>query len=302
VVLSPEAVAESARLFDEGLKAADLGQWEKAREHFQGAWRIRHHWKVAVNLGRAELKVGKNRDAAEHLTYFLREAPADIGEAARKEPQQLLDKALAKVGRLNITVNPPGAEVLVDGHVVGLAPLPGPVFVEPGLVFVEARLEGFAQTRVSQTAAAGKEEAVNLVLVRPLPGKGALGGAVPTRPAPAPGGEASPNSAKRVAGFVVGGVGVAGLGVGAVTGILSLVKHAAALNACPKHKDCSQEAFDTGSSGNMLSTVSTVAFAVGLVGVGIGTGLLISSRAEKKSSVGLLVLPGGGGISARGEF
>src|SRR4051812_11230392 len=74
VVLSPEALAESSRLYDEGVKAADLGHWEKARGHFLEAWRIRRHWKVAVNLGRAETKVGKNRDAAEHLTFFLKEA------------------------------------------------------------------------------------------------------------------------------------------------------------------------------------------------------------------------------------
>ena len=37
-----------------------------------------------------------------------------------------------KVGALAVSVSEAGAEVVIDGAVVGVAPLEGPVFVEPG--------------------------------------------------------------------------------------------------------------------------------------------------------------------------
>ncbi|MEP7121359.1 MAG: hypothetical protein ABJE95_10635 [Byssovorax sp.] len=164
---APGASPDADQLYEEGRSAAKAGQQEKARELYQRSWRIRQHWLVAGNLGRIELTMSKFRDAAEHLTYFLKEAPATVDEPARKAAQGLLDTARAKVGELRVTVNVPGAEVLVDGQGVGTAPLSGVVFVNPGMVFVEARLAGYEAAKVSRTAVAGAEETVALRLLKP---------------------------------------------------------------------------------------------------------------------------------------
>jgi hypothetical protein len=213
---TPEALADAKRFYDEGVKAADASQWETAREQFLSSWRIRQHWKIAANLGRAEMKLNRYRDAAEHLTFFLREAPPEVPAEDRKATQQMLDKAKAKVGALTIRVNLPGAEVVVDGQVVGNAPLPGPVFVDPGQVFVEARLEGFARSRVGKVAVAGKEEMVSLQLAKLALGEkdeAAVVGA--SGPLAAPGDTAATPGRTRaslpviVGGYVVGAVGIA---------------------------------------------------------------------------------------------
>jgi hypothetical protein len=153
--------AQAMELYNEGLKAAKLGQWDKARTFYLGAWRVQHHPQIAANLGRAELKSGKHRDAAEHLTYFLREAPS-IDPADRKRTQELLVEARAKVGTLTIAVNRDGAEIRIDGTSAGAAPLKGEVFVEPGRHSVEARLEGYMPTQATQELRAGSEARVDL--------------------------------------------------------------------------------------------------------------------------------------------
>jgi hypothetical protein len=56
------------------------------------------------------------------------------------------------------------------------------------------------------------------------------------------------------------------------------------------------------STGQTLSTTSTVAFAVGIAGTIVGTILVLSSRSSQKTSAGFLVVPGGGGVSASVEF
>lgn len=137
--------SDAARLFEEGSAAAKQNQWEKARVAFQKAWTLKKHWQIAANLGRAELMLKRYRDAAEHLAYFLRESPANPED--RKMVQGLFDQARARVGELKITVNEPGALVLVDGAVVGTSPLKEPVFVDPGRKQVEAALDGYTTSR-----------------------------------------------------------------------------------------------------------------------------------------------------------
>lgn len=105
-------------------------QWDKARTFLLSAWRIQKHWKIAVNLGRAEVQVGKSRDAAEHLEFFLREAPV-VKPEERKAVEAMLKEATAKVGALQVKRAAHGAEVSVDGELVGKAPLKGELFVEP---------------------------------------------------------------------------------------------------------------------------------------------------------------------------
>jgi hypothetical protein len=165
--LTPAQEAEWEKKRAEGKAAAQSFQWAKARDAYAKTWAIKQDWKLAANLGRAELNVGKHRDAAEHLDYFMREAPPNLATETPdewKELRDMLAKARVKVGALVITVEPAGAEVPVNGLPVGKAPLPGPVFVEPGAVVVEARADGYALGNASVKAVAGKEEAVRLVL------------------------------------------------------------------------------------------------------------------------------------------
>jgi hypothetical protein len=164
-----ESVLDADTLYEEGRKAAKAGQVQKARELYLRSWRLRHHWQVAGSLGRIELTTGNYRDAAEHLTYFLSEAPANMDEGTRKVAQEMLGKARTKVGVLKITVNRPGAEVLVDGQIVGTSPLANALFVEPGPVFIQAQLEGYVGVKMSRTVVEGGEEDIQAILTRAPP-------------------------------------------------------------------------------------------------------------------------------------
>lgn len=127
-------------LYNAGIDAARAEQWEKAYESFLAAFKIKQHPQIAVNLGRAAVKAGRPREAAEYLTFFLRETKDQVGNQDRAAVQQLLLEAKGKIGTLIVKVNKPGADVVVDGKVVGQAPLRDDVFVDPGKHTVEARL------------------------------------------------------------------------------------------------------------------------------------------------------------------
>lgn len=200
---STSAQEEAYRLYDEGAAAARAGQREQARSLYSRAWQLHHQWQIAASLGQVELDLGRYRDAAEHLDFAMREVPDAKRENARRRAGPKLDQARARVGALRVSVNVPGAEVLIDGNVVGKAPLAAVVFVEPGAVMVEARLSGYVGARERRTAIPGVEENVDLVLPRmPAP--------IPAIPGSAePGARRGPNMAILIGGgatLVVGTV------------------------------------------------------------------------------------------------
>jgi hypothetical protein len=161
---SSAALDDKAReLFRDGVKAAERSQWTKAHASFLAAWSLKQHYQILGNLGTSEAMLGKWRDAAEHLSRYLREAPKEKVEE-RKSAEALLTQARTKVGAITVRVEPAGAEVFVDGKAAGKAPLEGEMFVEPGAHVVEAKLEGYAAAKKDVSAGAGAAQAVEMRL------------------------------------------------------------------------------------------------------------------------------------------
>jgi hypothetical protein len=174
---------EAARLYAEGMTAVEAKDWAKARDLLDRAYKARKHWKIAVNLGRVEVELGRSRDAAEHLEYFLKNAdPSSVLPADRQKVLDLLNQVRLKVATVAVTVDVSGADVSVDGKVVGKSPLPERVFVEPGKHVVEAKREGYRPAQEPVDLAAGGTREVVFEMVRstgsgaPKGGGGAKGG------------------------------------------------------------------------------------------------------------------------------
>jgi hypothetical protein len=208
---------EVERLYREGVKAAGRKQWEQARQVFLEAWKRKPHFQIAANLGRAELRAGKPRDAVEHIEYFLREAPADVSQQDRTEAQSLLAEARAQIGTLALTVEPEGADVLLDGAPVGTLPPTREVLVDPGHRVLEARREGYRPARQEVDVAPGTRATVTLRLEREKPLS-----LPPRSPPPAP----PPEGGGRSPALIGVGIGtaVAAAGAGAVLVVLAMGK------------------------------------------------------------------------------
>ncbi|EYF07962.1 hypothetical protein [Chondromyces apiculatus] len=83
----------------------------------------------------------------------------------------------------------------------------------------------------------------------------------------------------RTLGFVAGGVGVVGLGLGAAFGLVTFGHASEASKACnPGDVACGAERQEAYDSGKITGVVSTVAFGAGVAGLGAGLALLLLSR------------------------
>ena len=131
------ATDKARQLHMEGDELYKQGDYERARVSYVAAWALKKNWQLAGSLGDCELKLGFSRDAAEHLAYFVRSSPT---QPPSNDAMKLYKEAQAKVARLDISVDLPGADVVVDGKFVGKSPLVDPLFVEPGAHTVELRL------------------------------------------------------------------------------------------------------------------------------------------------------------------
>ncbi len=294
-----DAQKEAGKKFDEGTKAQKAGQHDKAKEAFDAAFKLTPTPEIALALAKSEMQLGKTRQAAEHLSFYLRKsegAKSDDKQAAEK----LFTEAKGKIGSAVVTVDSDGAEVFVDGASVGQSPLAGPIFFDPGPRTIVIRKEGMETAQKQINAAAGKEEAILVQLVVPLPPP-------PPPPPPLPPPPPAKNKTLILAGFgVAGGLVLVGIG----TGIGAAVTNSSSVstwqdNGCSRAKpNCLSDFNDAQSTKVALGNTSWATLVVGgLLGGATAAYAFTDLFTPKKQSAPqarVVVTPGG--IIVQGSF
>jgi len=129
-------------LIAQGLKAMRKGDYQAALEAFQRAHQARPTTRSHTEIGLAEQALHRWVEAEADLAGAL----AETEDAWLKEHRSILDKALADVrshlGMLTVESGPRGAKVTIDSKPRGVLPLPGPLFLPPGMVHVEIAAPG----------------------------------------------------------------------------------------------------------------------------------------------------------------
>lgn len=203
-------------LYNQGNDAYDKGDYPLALELYTGAFKLRKSYDVARNLGLTELKLGKLRDAVDHLTYSVDHYPSNRADTKRQVVDWLAE-ARSQAGKLTLKIEPEGAACTVNGSPVAREELDGDVIVDPGPLKVECGgVAGFGTSR--RTLQIDKGEAQSLTIT--LPRAGAVDD--PPPPPPPSGYSALPFSTRRT--ILWAGVGVTGLALvgGVVSGVLSI--------------------------------------------------------------------------------
>src|SRR4051794_15541067 len=74
-----QAAAEDAEAFSTMGKAASAaGKIDEAYVLYQAAWILKQTHDISGNLAQVEMKLGKKRDAAEHLAFTLGHFPSSV--------------------------------------------------------------------------------------------------------------------------------------------------------------------------------------------------------------------------------
>ena len=199
-----------------------------------------------------------------------------------------------KLPRLTLTAERavPGLNATIDDDVIGEGALGLAVPIDPGEHRVTVSAPGHASWTTTVSIGAAEQRSLHIPALEaqppsaaPLPLPAAAGAALaapaPKAPASAQTREDEAGSSAPVAGLIVGGVGVVALGVGVGFGLSSLASYNEADKLCPSpHLDCSNAAISERTSAESAAWVSTIAFGVGLVGVGVGAYLVLTTGSD----------------------
>jgi hypothetical protein len=157
-----KAEQEARSLFREGNRRLEAQDFPAALDLFRAAYTRSPNPKILLNLGTTLRSLGREAEAVDAYARYLADPQAD--PKRRREVEQLVREVDARVGRLRITVNEPGARVLLDGRAIGESPTPITVRADTGTRTVVAEKAGFRIAAATVTVAAGREHTIELKL------------------------------------------------------------------------------------------------------------------------------------------
>jgi hypothetical protein len=258
--------AEGKALLDKGLTAAACVKFARSQELDPKLGRL-------LNLAFCHEQEGKTASAWNEYN-----AAAALAEQ-KGQPERVdfaREHATAVAKRLSFLhlVVPAGAEsVQVDGGGVPRERWPMPQPLDPGPHKVVVTAAGKRTERISVTLPSDpgiKEVPIPALEDESPAASGAREPAEPAEPA------RPETHGSRVPAYVVGGVALAGFGVGSVAGLQAIAKRSEADLRC-QHKQCDPTGSALISDAKTAATVSTIGFGVGLAGAAAAIWLFVRS-------------------------
>jgi hypothetical protein len=305
-------------LFEAGKRLIKANDWEGACEKFRKSLELDPAVGTLIKIAKCHEHYGKLATAwydfqrAESLNREkVEQSPArrrELDDFIRIEIKRLE----ARLPRLTISAREPPSdlELYRDGQPLSLAVLGEALPVDPGSHEVRAEAPGYVSERHSVDLLEGQTRVVTLSLVRtaaPVVTREGPKAAAPvvlarTEPpvvvplapsAPNERAEPSNGSGQRVVGYVLGGAGVIGLGVGGYFGVRtrSLVEESNPYCLHPRGA-CEDEGLRLRERAREAQTMGIVAASVGGAMLAAGAILVLTADGERRS-VALSVTPTG---------
>ncbi len=225
---------------------------------------------VLMRLGLCDEQLGKTASAWAAFREAAARAQRSGDEALRQLATKRADGLAPRVPRM-VVLLPPGSErapvlLTYDGTPLDRSAVGAEIPVDPGAHAVEATQAGRVTFRKTFTLAA-RDALTTIAVELPPDGSPAL-----THPLDgAPPRDARP---QRTTALVVGGVGIAGVAVGAIFGFAAMANWNRARSECTSGvSGCSQDALGLQSVVRTDATVSTIGFVAGAAGL-LGAALL----------------------------
>jgi len=137
--LQGEAKAEYAAariLYDDGDFAGALTKLE-------AAYRLSQDPRLLWNMAAAQKNLRHYSKVIDLLERYLAADPTLVSDEDREQAKQLMEVANGFVTTVTFDVKPAGADIVVDGQSLGVAPLPGPVRIDFGQRHLKILKAGF---------------------------------------------------------------------------------------------------------------------------------------------------------------
>jgi hypothetical protein len=296
------------------------GRIPEACEKFEESHRLDPLLGALLNLANCREQEGRLATAWTRWgeAADMAKQAGDARQGFAEERREALAPRLPKL-EIRVSGDPGGLTIYSDGAEVRAALRGVPIPVDPGEHVVEVAKEDEVLFREKVVSEEGKLRTLELDLAKiaTRPSLGRRQGAPPKKPPPtAPQPVESGTSGQTIAGFVVGGAGIAATAVGFVFGGLALGRKNAADDPsnCTSQGACAQTGLDAISRAETFSHLSTGLVIGGAALTSLGLVLVLtapsgeSSELEQRAGLeptvhlGLAPNPSGFGLGVGGRF
>jgi hypothetical protein len=303
----------AAAKFTQGQERYDAEDYAAALALFREAHQLSQSPNAHLYVARALRELGRLAEAYDEMQQVVREATAAAEQDAKYAPTRdsaaaelaILEPKVAKVV-VAMAESPPGTTVAINGSELPAERIGTPVAVAPGPVKIVATPPEGEPKSVDLTLAGGETKTV------PIAFSASAAKRTDGEPAAAPVAAPTPDEPEteggelRVVGFVLAGVGVAGMGMFAVTGLMAQSKLDELETDCGAQR-CPPERQDDVDQGRTLQTLANVGLGVGIGGIVIGSALIIfggPSEVEQSAAFAPSIEagPDGAALRFRGSF
>jgi hypothetical protein len=168
--------------YQRGLELANRGDYKTALEEFDQAYALSPNFAVLYNIGQADMALGRPQKAMAALERYLADGGERVPADRRADVERQIALLESSFAKLEITTEPPGARVTVDGADAGTTPLAEPVKLAAGTHVISASRPGAATASQVVTLVEGQRESVSLALTNAPVAAVPAGGAAGTAP------------------------------------------------------------------------------------------------------------------------
>ena len=188
---APARAGEADDHFAKGNAAFEAEKYEAALTEYQAAWKLTKVYDLAAIMGQAEMRLEKYKDAADHFAYALRTFPLSGDEELRKNTEASLAEVKKQIATIRLKAFVKDVTFTVGGAALPADAAANDIYLDPGKITVEASAPGYRSVQKKLELKAGQSQDVSFTL--------------------------EPDSGARspIPGYVLGGVGVAGVILGA---------------------------------------------------------------------------------------
>jgi hypothetical protein len=301
-----EKKVEAEVLFREGTRLLQQKQFAEACPKLAESQRIDPAGATLINLALCHEGEGKITSAWIEFSEALVQAKRDKRNDRIKIAREHIEKLEPRLPRLIVRlprVQPSGLIVERGGVPISEASFGTPIPVDPGEHTLEARAPQHLPRRERVSIKEGETKTIQFPALEPAPespapaeSATAVASVSPT-PLPPPGG-------RRTAGYIIGGVGLVSLTVGAIFGLRTFSKKSESDAGCSKGPAlCSPEGASANEQAYTSANIANVGVGLGLLGVGVGAYLIFSRSAPAAAyRVAPAVGRDGGGLWMQGRF
>ncbi|MBI5538242.1 MAG: PEGA domain-containing protein [Deltaproteobacteria bacterium] len=161
------ATEDAAALKAKADDAFDGRRFAEALVSYRAAIEKNRDARLHYNIAQALAALERYPEALTSYQAFIAEAPSGtLNEAQQAQLFALVEALKAKIARISIQCDVPGARVLVRGKIVGVTPLPSAVVVNAGEAKIEVIAEGYKAFEATMTLAGGTTRPVVIRLER----------------------------------------------------------------------------------------------------------------------------------------